>query len=405
LARGKKRKICMVVYLPSPTGLPPMYNSALSFSNEGYEVETICITSDPSSPRSEIVQEGFIITRLFSLTLKLLNDLFGLSPDSTIKAAIKYVVTYTEFNLKVIWTAFRSKADLYEAHDLPTLLPVFITAGLRRKPVAYHAHELFAEMHKKVRFANFWKFVERLLASRVEVVVTPEENRSKILYKECGVKEMPLTVRNCPPFTEPIQSTKLRDVLAARSLFPQTIVLYQGLFDNSRCLYELINAAHFFNDKILLVLIGSGFHEWEKPEKIIGESKNVIVLPRAPYTELSLYTASADIGVLFYRNDCRNNYYCAPNKVYEYMMMGLPVITNDYPGIAALVRGEKVGLCVDCEKPEEIAAAINWMSENPKDYDTMKSNCLTLSKNTYHWANEFKKLNDKYCEILHVDAE
>jgi len=395
----------MVVYLPSPTGLPPLYNSALSFSQEEFEVEVICITSDQSLPRYEKVCEGFVIIRLFSWTLKFFNDLFGLSPNSTIKAAIKYAVTYIEFNIKVIWSAIRSNADLYEAHDLPTLLPVYISAVLKRKPIVYHAHELFAEMHQKVRFAGFWKFLERSLAARVAIVVTPEENRSRILYKECGLKEMPLTVRNCPPFTAPVKSSRLREVLAGQNIYPQAIVLYQGLFDDSRCLHELIKAAQFLNEKILLVLIGSGFHEWETPEKIIGDFKNIVVLPRAPYTELSLYTASADIGVLFYRNNCRNNYYCAPNKVYEYMMMGLPVITNDYPGIALLVKGERVGLCVDCEKPAEIAAAINHLVENPKEYDAMKNNCLALSKNTYHWENEFKKLRAKYREILHLDKQ
>jgi glycosyltransferase involved in cell wall biosynthesis len=394
------KKICMVAYLPTPTYLPPMFNGAHALAEKGFQVEILCITSNPSGPALEEIRKGLIVRYLFLRSMKYFQDLYGLSPKSTIKAAIQYVTTFIEFNVKAVIAGVRSKANLFEAHDLPTLLPAFIASVLAGKPLAYHAHEMYAEMHEKVRFARLWKFIERLIAPFADVVVTPEDNRSRILHEESGVKELPLTVRNCPPFTPPIQSTKLRDVLAERGHFPSTIVLYQGLFDNSRCMHEMIRAAEFFNDGAVLVLVGSGFDEWKTPEKVIGDSKKVIVLPRVGYTELSQYTASADIGMLFYRNNCRNNYYCAPNKVHEYMMMGLPVVTNNYPGIAALVDGEGIGISVDAEQPKEIAAAVNAMAADRQRYEKMKERCLVLSKEKYNWEKEFEKLLQRYDAVL-----
>ena len=396
----KRKKICMVVYLASPSFLPPMYNGGVSLAQDGFVIDAICMTSDPSSARREEIREGFIIHRLFIRSMKYFQDRYGLSPDSYFKAAIQYIVTYIEFNIRVIWTAIRINADLYEAHDLPTLLPTYIASLIRQKPLVYHAHELFAEMHEKVRFAQLWKFLDRLLVPRATVVVTPEENRSKIMFEEFGAKEMPLTVRNCPPYTPPIQSKKLREILAKKGFHPHTIVLYQGLFDNSRCMHEMVQAAEFFNEGTILVLVGSGFLEWKTPEKIIGDSKKVVVLPRVGYTDLSLYTASADIGMLFYKNNCRNNYYCAPNKVHEYMMMGLPVVTNNYPGISALVEGEGIGMSVDSTKPKEIADAVNALVSDSQKYKIMRRKCLDLSKSKYNWEEEFKKLHKKYFEIL-----
>ncbi len=400
-----RKKICMVVYLPNPSFLPPMYNGGMSLAQDGFDVDALCITSDPAAPLREEIRDGFTIHRLFIRSLKYFNDRYGLSPDSFFKAATQYIVTYAEFNIKVILAAIRLKADLYEAHDLPTLLPTYIAALIRRKPLVYHSHELYAEMHEKVRFAGLWKFLDRLLVPRAAVVVTPEENRSRIIFEEFGAKEMPLTVRNCPPYAPPIHSKKLREVLAERGFQPRTIVLYQGLFDNSRCMHEMIKASEYFNDDTLLVLVGSGFLDWKSPEKIIGNSKKVVVLPRVGYTELSLYTASADIGMLFYRNNCRNNYYCAPNKVHEYMMMGLPVVTNNYPGISALVEGEGIGKCVDSESPQEIAKAVNAIAGDLKNYEIMKRKCLDLSKSKYNWEEEFKKLHNKYYEILGMNKD
>jgi glycosyltransferase involved in cell wall biosynthesis len=395
-----RKKICMVGYLSDPTTLPPMYNGALSLVKSGYDVEALCVTHDSALPSREVLTEGFEVRRLYSLSLKFFHRLYGLSPDNMVRAAAQYITTYIEFNMRVVWCAIRYDADFYEAHDLPTLLPVFLVAFLLDKPFAYHAHEMYAEMHPKVRFARLWKFVERTLAPLADVVVTPEENRSKILHLESGTKELPLTVRNCPPFIAPLESTRLRDRLREMGRNPKTIALYQGLFDDARCLRELIEASRHFDDGILLVLVGSGFGEWTTPERIISGAKNVEVLPRIPYEDLNSSTASADIGILLYRNDCRNNYYCAPNKVYEYMMMGLPVIANDYPGIAKLVRDNNVGLCVDASKPKEIADAVNRLAADLEVRRIMRANGLEVSRTKYHWEEEYKKLKYAYDRVI-----
>ena len=151
---------------------------------------------------------------------------------------------------------------------------------------------------------------------------------------------------------------------------------------------------------IVLVLVGGGFKDWQAPDSIVNVLNKVVVVPRVPYEELREYTASADIGVLFYRNDCRNNYYCAPNKVHEYMMMGLPVITCDYPGIKKIVEQENVGLCVNPEQPKAIAEAIHTLVRNQELYHRMKQNCLRVSRDIYNWENEAQKLYTEYVRIL-----
>ena len=390
------KKICMILYHTNPSSCPPLYHAAISFAQRGVQVETVCLSSNPDYPMLETITEGYRVRRFYFRSQVFFHRRFGLSPSNQFVAALQYVCSYAEFLLRSCAMAWNARADIYEAHDLPALLPSYLVALLRRKPLVFHAHELYPEMIAKMRFARLWKMLEKILVPRVDLVVTPEENRSRIYYEEYHSKRMPLTVMNCPPYVPPKKSTKLRDDLAARGVPSRTIVLYQGLMDTSRCIEELAESARYFNDGTVLVLLGNGFKGWENPSAVFGRSDRIVHYPRVDYDELLAYTSSADIGVLFYRNECRNNYFCAPNKLYEYMMMGLPVITNNFPGIMKIVEGENVGLCVDPTDPPAVARAIEKLTTNRALYETMRENCFRLTRDKYNWQEEFKKLYEGY---------
>jgi glycosyltransferase involved in cell wall biosynthesis len=231
-------------------------------------------------------------------------------------------------------------------------------------------------------------------------VVTPDEHRGRIYREEYGALRPPLTVRNCPPYRPPLESTRLRDELDRRAMSFSTIVLYQGLVDSMRCIEEIAEATRSFDDGVVLVILGRGFGAWADPASRLRGYERIVILPRVPYDELAPYTASADIGILLYRNDCRNNYYCAPNKVFEYMMMGLPIVAPAFPGMVPLVEGEDVGVCVNPADPKEIAAAVNELARNGEARRRMKANGLRLAKERYCWQIEFGPLLDRYRALL-----
>ena len=76
---------------------------------------------------------------------------------------MQYVASYVEFLTKATVAAFRSRADVYEANDLPPLLAAVVAARLRGRPVVYRAHELWSEANPNVPFAAFWRLMERTL--------------------------------------------------------------------------------------------------------------------------------------------------------------------------------------------------------------------------------------------------
>jgi glycosyltransferase involved in cell wall biosynthesis len=403
--KRKLQKICMVSYTWQASNIPPMYNEGIFLANAGIETEVICFTIMQERPKLETIAPNFLQKRIFLFNRKILFKPYREKPTSVFVAAIRFLLTYSEYTIKIVFKCLCSKADLYVAHDLPTLLPTLIAAKLKRKPIVYNAHELYADMSETAKVTKFWRFLERRLIPAVQVVITPNENRAEIIHHESKPKKYPLVVLNCSPYQEFVASTKLRDELAINNFQAKRIALYQGLIHSDRCIDELVYSTKYFLNNTMLVIIGSGYGEYSETSKLMDRSKKVFVLPQVPYSDLKRYTASADIGILFYRNTNRNNYYCAPNKLFEYMMAGLPIVTCDYPGLKKIIEGERVGLCVNPENPVEIADAINKLTTDDELYREMRANCLKLSREKYNWEKEFKKIINLYYNIIEAELK
>jgi glycosyltransferase involved in cell wall biosynthesis len=390
-------RVYIVTFGDSASSLPPLLHEGLSLAAAGFEVESIHGAS-PSSG-TDTHAPGFTSRRFSLHTRRFFRALFGDAAGGGVLAA-QQLLSYGEFVLRAFAAATGARADVYEAHDLPALLPTVLAAKIRGKPVLYHANELFPETHARVRFAWFWRALERTLVPCCDDVITPDEHRGRIYVEEYRAARMPLTVRNCPPYRPPIDSTELRDQLAQRGVGFSSVVLYQGLVDSMRCIEEIADATRSFDPGVVLAVFGSGFGKWGNPAARLAGYDRIVVLPRVPYREVARYTAGADMGILLYRNDCRNNYYCAPNKLFEYMMMGRPVIAPRFPGLVPLVEGEGVGLCVDPADPVEIAAAVNRLARDPELRARMRANALRLSRDRYNWEAEFRPLLERYLSLV-----
>jgi glycosyltransferase involved in cell wall biosynthesis len=388
----------MVSYGDSAASLPALRHGGLSLASAGFQVDLLY--SDAAPFISDQHAPGFRSHRFPLRIRRAFRALLARAPANRGIAAVQQLLSYGEFILRATVEAYRMRADVYEANDLPALFPTLLAARLRGKPLIYRANEIFSESHAQVRFAWFWRGLDRLLVPHCDEVVTPAEHRSRIYREEYGAKKEPLTVRNCPPYRPRVESTRLRDELRRRGVAFSTIVLYQGLVDSMRCIEELAEATRSFDEGVVLVVLGKGFGSWSDPQARLAGYDRLVVLPRVPYHELASYTASADIGILLYRNDCRNNYYCAPNKLFEYMMMGLPVIAPSFPEIVPIVEGENIGVCVDPAQPEQIAAAVNGLARAPELRKRMMEDGLRLSRERYNWETEFAPLLERYRALL-----
>ncbi len=397
--------VCAITYIARPQNLPPFFNAALSLTQLGIRVDAYgTIGRIGVLPREEIAP-GFTFTRIGLRSREFFLRIPGRLGTNIITAGLQYVFSYIEYNTRMYYSARSCRAGLVEAHDLPSLLCARLIARRRRCPIVYFAHELWPEMGQHALFSRFWRWLEKKLVRGVDLIVTPEGNRARIYLDEYGAPELPLVVANCPPFRPPAAGTSLRDLAAAKGMPSSCVVLYQGLVTRERCIDEIVAASGHFAADVTLAIVGNGIDDWMDPEARLPAGRPILYHRHVSYEQLFDYTASADIGLLFYRNTCRNNYFCAPNKLYEYMMMGLPVITCNYPGLVGFVEENEIGLCVDPEDPLAIAAAINRVAGDRALRDRMRANCLRLAKERWNWEREFARLYEAYRRLsTHLPA-
>jgi glycosyltransferase involved in cell wall biosynthesis len=309
------------------------------------------------------------------------------------------LLRFVEFTVKAWWTLVTGRSDLYVGHDMPGMLPLLPFILITPKRVVYAAHELWTEAAEdNAPLRPLWRILERRIVRRAGLVIVPEENRARIMYEEYGAKAAPAVVRNIPPDSAVIpRGTALRDALGLPH--DAIIALYQGLVSDTRCLRELAESAALLPPRFHIVIVGEGDTRLQSDlEDIATDSRGrVHVLPWMPPDKLRAFTASADVGVLLYRNNGRNNYYAAPNKLYEYLFAGLPLVSSAFPGLRTIVEGGGFGVCADPENPADIARSLLAAAEiAPGEV------IAACARERFRWEDEAVVLRSAYEALLEV---
>jgi len=99
-----------------------------------------------------------------------------------------------------------------------------------------------------------------------------------------------------------------------------------------------------------------------------------------PLGDLLSFTAGADVGLIPYRNVGLNNYYTSPNKLFEYCAAGVPVAASRFPELTRIVEGMDIGRTFDPERPEEIAAAVNAIVDDPAEQARYRANAAAAGR-------------------------
>ena len=382
-------RICHILF--NTVGkLPPVFNELISLSSSGCEAIVLEGVNENEAATEALVLPGIAIHRLIP----------GLRRLSSQQGRLLKLARFIEYFARAFTFAMRQRCDVYVAHDLPAVLPGLLAARFKRRPLVYNAHELWSETNgMSAPFPGLWRLLERFYCPRVDAIISPEANRARIYQEEYGARALPVVVANCPPFRPLRRGNVLRAFLTAKQVHADVLVLYQGIFDASRRLDRLVEAMRYLPESVALIIMGRGSEEQRSAiDAAIGDfglEARVLFHPFVPYEQLTEVTTSADIGVLLYANDCRNNYYCAPNKLYEYLHAGLPVVTSNFPGLTAIVETLELGACVNPDSPEDIARGIALLLDGERRKE-ITNRAIALSAEKFHWGREFEKILTLY---------
>jgi glycosyltransferase involved in cell wall biosynthesis len=117
--------------------------------------------------------------------------------------------------------------------------------------------------------------------------------------------------------------------------------------------------------------------------------------PAVPFKEMLSYAMSADIGFVLHQNIGLNYYYVCPNKMFECMAAGLPIVGSNFPEVRQFVNKYKVGVTCDPSDPESISEAVERLLSKPSRLEEMKQNALEAAK-ILNWEVESMKLVKLY---------
>ena len=302
---------------------------------------------------------------------------------------------YAEYNLRLFLFLMFNRCNLLVSNDLDTLLPNFIISRIKRVPMVYDSHEYYTETPELINrplVRGIWERIERSIFPRLTDVITVNESIAGLYEKKYGIKLN--VVRNIPRTVSPVE-VKSRKELGLPD--DRKIVLMQGAGINiQRGAEESIEAMKYVEGAILLI-IGSGdvIGQLRKMSEMPGLNGKVMFLPKMPYTELMQHTRVADIGLTLDKDTNINYRYSLPNKLFDYIHAGIPVLASRLPEICRIVEGYNVGLICENHDPAEIARMINLMLNDETSRADWKVN-LRKAASELTWENEENVLKSVY---------
>ncbi len=249
-------------------------------------------------------------------------------------------------------------SGLVLASDLYTLPALAHAARRHGSALVYDARELYAALdstHGRPWVGRFWGAVERRFARRADAVLTVGDAIADRLADRIGIAR-PTVLYNAPETApEPADRDALRRELGLPD-DDRMVVLYQGLFRAGRGLPALVEATRRV-EGVRLVLIGEGALAGDVVERGRSLGDRLVVHPFVPPDRLATLTPGADLGACLIEPLTESLRLSLPNKLFEYLAAGVPVLASPLPEIRAVVdRG--VGVLADPSDPAAVAGAL-----------------------------------------------
>ena len=307
-------------------------------------------------------------------------------------------------------TAACGPVDLWHANDL-TGLAALVPFADRSTPIVYDVHDLMIDTGTAVHLPGIARrllgFYERRLVTRVSAFVTVNDGLASVLRSRFPGKRIEV-VHNCPDRWVPANDTvrsRLRN--AARIGDDVPVVLYHGVLSAGRGIEQMMHALLAPGlERAHLVLLGFGerrdaFAEMAAETRWAGR---VHVLDAVPPGELLPWVSSADVGGVVHPGVRLNDRLKTPNKLFECLAAGVPVVASDFPLMRKIVLGDPLGplgATADPANPVAIAGALRSILDlDPNEMRTLRDRCFAAARDRLNWEVESSRLTRLYSDLL-----
>lgn len=248
-----------------------------------------------------------------------------------------------------------------------------------RKKWIYDAHELLLQNKKKrMSFrALFFLYLERCSIRNASLVIAANDERARIIKYVYKLKNV-ISVGNIAPY--------YADCILDEEANEESYIVYQGVLSEERQISVYIKILCYLPDYVKLKLIGGGpdIQYYKTLVSDLHLENRVKFTGRIPYVSLIKESKSCKIGIVSYLMDDLNNYYCSPNKLFEYIQYGIPVIVSPQPFLKTVVSKFSIGEVWDIRQDSR---------------DLLVEKVMKILNNRSAYQSGMKSFNDIYtCE-------
>jgi glycosyltransferase involved in cell wall biosynthesis len=298
---------------------------------------------------------------------------------------------------KAFKKAVKLNCDLYHFHD-PELIKIGVKLKNLNYNVIYDVHEdlpkqiygkHYLKNWMKPVVSNFVKYQEDNAAKKFDYVITATVSIKNRFLK---INKNSFDINNYPILNE-----LSNDILWSNK---NQEICYVGGITKIRGVKDLLEAVRISNLDFILNLVGEYSPKKYKIElKKLLNKNNIKEYGYLNRVEVASILKKSKIGVVTFYS-IPNHIDSQPNKMFEYMSAGIPVVSSNFPLWKEIVEGNNCGLIVDPKDPKEISSAIEKLLSNDNLAEEMGKNGKKAVFKKYNWGIEEKKLLDIYREIL-----
>ncbi len=320
-------------------------------------------------------------------SIELVSRRFTILPE-----ILKNILVVLEITFKMFRRAKKLNPRIIHCHDTPVLplgLALKFATGAR---IIYDAHELESERNGLSKLAGkitlfverkSWRYIDRL------IVVSP--SIQSWYNKKVGFKKSEI-VLNAPVIDlQDNNEEYLRDMFSISK--DSLIFIYNGIFTQGRGIELIIKVFRNTDIQSHIVFLGDGEMKGELL-RVAKEHDNVHVHDSVPHESVVPITRSANVGLALVENISLSDYYCLPNKLFEYAFSGIHVLASNFPDISETVKKHNLGECCDVDFESLYNCVLKFEHEKPIRKPE-SSNLYALS-----WDAQKVTLNKLYSELI-----
>jgi hypothetical protein len=358
--------------------------AALEENLPQYKVIGIGIKQNQKTSQNKLMT---VKKNIFSISLKAKKITF-------LPKFIRFFFIYIEFFIKVLLILKKNPPIAIHCHDYIVLPIGFFIKILFNSKLIYDAHELESQtVSNQIKFSQGSKivfFLEKIIWDKIDLFITVSPSILNWYNNNLGHKKNSIIVLNAPQ----IENKNFVKKFSIRKKYKipknKLIFLYVGGFQIGRGIENMLKV--FTNSKVNSNLIFIGYGELENMIKKFSEKySNIYFSKSVSHSKLVQFIKSADVGLCIIEKISLSDYYCLPNKFFEFAFSNLHILASNFPDMKKIIKKYSLGSYVE-PSSAELLKKVKFFEINRNKIKIKKNNLKNL-----RWETQSTKLVNLQC--------